>query len=82
LYGSLVAVSLAASAGAILTRALPFWYALPAVIFACLGLRAAFGMSSEARARPRLKRSIELTLAIHALGCVTMVAAILLNRAG
>ena len=82
LYGSLVAVSLGASAAAILTRALPLWYALPAVIFACLGLRAVLGMSSEPGARPRLKRSIELTLAIHALGCVTMVAAILSNFAG
>ena len=82
IYGGLVAISLAASAAAILTHALPLWYALPALIFAGLGMRAARGMSSEPRARPRLKRSIELTLAIHALGCVTMVAAILLNRIG
>ncbi len=30
-------------------------------------------------ARPRLKRSIELTLAIHALGCIALLAAILLK---
>ncbi len=82
LYGGLVAVSLAASGAAILIRVLPVWYALPAVIFAGLGVRAALGMSSEPRERPRLKRSIELTLAIHALGCVTMVAAILCDPRG
>jgi 1,4-dihydroxy-2-naphthoate octaprenyltransferase len=82
IYGGLVTISLAASAAAILAHALPLWYALPAVIFAGLGLRAALGMSGEPGARPRLKRSIELTLAIHALGCVTMVAAILLNCMG
>ena len=79
IYGGLVATSLAASAAAILTHALPLWYALPAVVFAGLGVRVALGMSGEPQARPRLKRSIELTLATHALGCVTMVAAILLN---
>ena len=36
----------------------------------------------SARRRPQLKRSIELTLAIHALGCVTLIAAILLNHGG
>jgi len=67
--------------GAIIGRhALPLWYALPAVIFAGLGLHAVRGISTESRARPRLKRSIELSLAIHALGCVTLISAILLNH--
>jgi hypothetical protein len=58
------------------------WYALPAVAFAGLGLLAARGISAERSQRPRLKRSIELTLAMHALGCATLITAILLNRGG
>ena len=45
-----------------------------------LGLRAACGISTESAGRVRLKQSIELTLAIHALGCVTLIAAILIGK--
>jgi hypothetical protein len=51
------------------------------LIFAASGLYAVRGISTDRRARPRLKRSIELSLAIHALGCVALIAAILLNHA-
>ena len=81
LYRGLIIIALAASAAAIARHALPLWYTLPALIFAGLGLRAVRGISTESRARPRLKRSIELTIVIHALGCMTLIAAILLNRA-
>jgi 1,4-dihydroxy-2-naphthoate octaprenyltransferase len=80
LYGGLVLVAFAASAAAIVYHALPGWYALPASALAGLGFYAARGISAEGAARRRLKRSIELTLAIHALGCVALIAAILLNR--
>ena len=82
IYCGLVLLALAASAAAIADRALPPWYALPAVVFAALGLHSARGISADGTGRPRLKRSIELTLAVHALGCVTLIAAILLNRGG
>jgi 1,4-dihydroxy-2-naphthoate octaprenyltransferase len=82
IYCGLVLIALAASAAAVAQRELPLWYALPALAFAGLGLHAARGISGEHTQRPRLKRSIEHTLAIHALGCVTLIAAILLNRRG
>ncbi len=80
IYRGLLFIALAASAAAIARHALPMWYALPAVALAGLGLQAARGISVEPGGRPRLKRSIELTLAIHALGCVSLITAILLNR--
>ncbi len=80
IYRGLIVIALAASVAAIVRHALPLWYSLPALIFAALGLHAVRGISAEPRARPRLKRSIELSLAIHALGCVTLIAAILLNH--
>jgi 1,4-dihydroxy-2-naphthoate octaprenyltransferase len=80
IYRGLAVTALVASGAIIGRHALPLWYALPAVIFAGLGLHAVRGISTESRARPRLKRSIELSLAIHALGCVTLISAILLNH--
>jgi 1,4-dihydroxy-2-naphthoate octaprenyltransferase len=80
IYRGLVLVALAAAGAAIGRHALPVWYALPALIFASGGLHAARGISLERSKRPQLKRGIELTLAIHALGCVTLITAILLNR--
>jgi 1,4-dihydroxy-2-naphthoate polyprenyltransferase len=82
IYCGLVMIALAASAAAIMHGALPLWYALPAVALAGLGLQAARGISVERADRPRLKRSIELTLAMHALGCASLITAILLNRPG
>ncbi len=80
IYCGLTAIALAASAAAILYGALPRWYALAALALAILGLRAALGISAQASARPRLKRCIELTLAVHALGCIAIIAAILLQH--
>jgi len=80
IYWSLTALALAASCAAILQHALPLWYAPVALALAALGLKAAFGIATEPAARPRLKRSIKLTLAIHALGCIAMLAAVLIKR--
>jgi 1,4-dihydroxy-2-naphthoate octaprenyltransferase len=79
IYWSLTLAALAASGAAIALHALPLWYSVAALALASLGLWAARGISIEAAGRPRLKRSIELTLAIHALGCVSMIAAILIR---
>jgi hypothetical protein len=49
---------------------------------ASLGLWAACGISIEPSARPQLKRSIQLSLAIHALGCSFLLLAILIQRHG
>lgn len=80
IYGALTAIAFTASIAAILHRALPLWYALPALALAGLGVRALSGISFEASARQRLKQSIELTLLTHSLGCVALIVAILSER--
>ncbi len=76
-YWGLTVVALAASGAALVRRALPLWYGVAALALASLGLLAACGISTERSGRARLKQSIELTLAIHALGCVLLIVAIL-----
>ena len=80
LYGCLTVIALAASAVAIARHALPLWYSLVAIALAGLGARAASRISTARAARPTLKQSIELTLAIQAIGCVLLGLAILLGR--
>jgi 1,4-dihydroxy-2-naphthoate octaprenyltransferase len=77
IYWGLTLVALAASDTAVALHALPLWSALAALAVASLGLWAACGISIERSGRRRLKQSIELTLAIHALGCVFLIVAIL-----
>ena len=80
IYFALTLTALAASGAAIALRALPAWYAIPAVAFAVLGMIALLGISSYRSARARLKRSIELTLAVQGVGCITLVVALLSRR--
>lgn len=82
IYLGLTATALIASAGAIALRALPWWYAVCAVVLAALGVIAARGISAERAARPQLRKSIELTLAMHALGGIALCIAILAHRFG
>jgi len=77
IYWLLTLAALVAAAPAIEVNALPLWYGIAALALAGLGLRAVTGISTERSGRGRLKRSIELTLAIHALGCVLLIVAIL-----
>jgi 1,4-dihydroxy-2-naphthoate polyprenyltransferase len=79
-YWGLTVVALAASCGAIMLHALPLWYAIAALAVTSLGLKAACGISAEQSGRRVLKRSIELTLGIHALGCVAIIVAVLSER--
>lgn len=80
IYRSLTVTALAASAAAIARHALPLWYAVPAAALAALGFVAAGRISTGPAARPRLKQTIELTLAIQAVGCLLIVIALLLER--
>jgi 1,4-dihydroxy-2-naphthoate octaprenyltransferase len=77
IYGGLTMIALAASAGAVVRHALPLWYGAAALVLACLGFWAARGISTRRAERSRLKQSIELTLAVHALGCAALIGAIL-----
>src|ERR1700679_2369359 len=65
IYRVLPLAALAASGAAIAVHALPLWYGVAALGLAGLGLRAISGITTERSGRERLKRSIELTLAIH-----------------
>ena len=80
IYRGLTVIALAASAAAVARHALPMWYLVPAVVLATLGMVAAHRISMDCSARLRLKRGIELTLAIQALGCIVMGIALLLQR--
>jgi len=80
IYLGLTAIALAASAGAIVLGALPLGYALPAAVLALAGIAAARGISLEPAGRLKLRKSIEMTLAIHALGSVALCIAVLAHR--
>jgi 1,4-dihydroxy-2-naphthoate octaprenyltransferase len=80
IYAGLTTLALAAAVGAVLQHSLPVWYALAALALAALGLWASGGISNHPSGRRRLKQSIEITLLIHALGCVTLIVAILSER--
>jgi 1,4-dihydroxy-2-naphthoate polyprenyltransferase len=79
-YWGLTLLALTASGAAILIRALPLWYTVIALAIAALGLRAASGISIAPSARRQLRRSIQLSLAIHALGCALLLVTILIQR--
>ncbi len=80
IYLALTVLALMAGAGAIALRALPWWYGACAIVLAAMGAAAARGIATEHDARPRLKKSIELTLAVHALGGIALCVAILTRR--
>jgi 1,4-dihydroxy-2-naphthoate octaprenyltransferase len=82
IYRSLTVIALGASVAAIARHVLPLWYSVPAVAFAGVGMMAARRISMDLAARSRLKQGIELTLAIQAVGCISIGLALLLRRFG
>ncbi|HUO96863.1 MAG TPA: prenyltransferase [Steroidobacteraceae bacterium] len=79
LYQFLTLVALAAAVALAVRHDLPRWSIVTALLLAAGGLKAASGISLDPAKREGLKKSIELTLAIHAVGCLTLVAAALLR---
>ena len=79
LYQFLTLVALGAAVALVVRHDLPRWAMLPALLLAAGGLQASRGISLDPERRDGLKKSIELTLAIHALGCIALVAAALLR---
>jgi 1,4-dihydroxy-2-naphthoate polyprenyltransferase len=77
IYRGLTLMALAASSAAVVVHALPLWYSAIVLALAGLGFLAASGVSTDRTRRRRLKASIQLTLAIHALGCASLIIAIL-----
>lgn len=76
IYIALHVLALAASIGAIVLGALPLWYAIAAVVLAAGGTKAALGIADVSTHRAQLQKSIEMTLAIQAVGSLILVAAI------
>ena len=72
---------LALTAGVLLLlrRDVAVWTGLPMLLLAVAGFKAAAGISLEPVRRAQLTRSIEMTLAIHAVGCLLLVTAVLLR---
>ena len=79
LYQFLTLVALASGTVLVVERDLPRLWLVAALLLAAAGLVAAHGISLDPARRAGLKRSIEMTLAIHALGCIALIAAILLR---
>jgi 1,4-dihydroxy-2-naphthoate polyprenyltransferase len=79
IYGTLTLAALGAGVALVARHDLPRWALVPALLLALGGLAAARGISLVPDARTGLRKSIELTLAIHALGCLALAAAILLR---
>jgi len=80
IYRGLTWVALIATAEAVIHRALPWWFVLPSLALAALGLVASRRISTERAARARLKQGIEMTLAVQASGCVLIIIALLVGR--
>jgi 1,4-dihydroxy-2-naphthoate octaprenyltransferase len=77
IYVALTALSTAAGAALVARGDLPLWAAVPVAVLGIGGVLASRGITLEPARREQLKRSIEMTLAIHALGSLALVGAIL-----
>jgi 1,4-dihydroxy-2-naphthoate octaprenyltransferase len=80
IYLGLTALALAANLGAVWRGDLPWWFAAVAAGLGAAGVAASSGICSMPAGRQRLRRSIERTLGIHALGSAALIAAILAPR--
>ncbi len=76
IYLALHMLALAASIGAIVLGALALWYAIAAVALAASGTMIALTIADVSTHRALLQKSIEMTLAIQAVGSLMVVAAI------
>lgn len=77
IYVALTLVSTLAGAALVARGDLPLWAAAPVALLCIGGMLASRGISLEPAKREQLKRSIEMTLAIHAIGSLALVVAIL-----
>jgi 1,4-dihydroxy-2-naphthoate octaprenyltransferase len=76
LYSLLTLASLGAGLALVWRGDLPWWAAIPVVALTAMGLAAQRGITLSPDKRAQLKKSIEMTLAIHSLGCIAFVVAI------
>ncbi len=79
LYLATHALALAAGLGAIATGTLPWWYALPAVALFAIGLKAGLGIADVREHRQQVQQSIEMTLAVQAIGSGALIVALVVG---
>jgi 1,4-dihydroxy-2-naphthoate octaprenyltransferase len=76
LYIGMHALALAGGVAAIAVGVLPWWYALPAAALFAMGLKAGLGIADVAEKRDQVQKSIEMTLAVQALGSIAVILAV------
>jgi 1,4-dihydroxy-2-naphthoate octaprenyltransferase len=80
IYAALTSIALGASLIAVKAGVLPRWYAVPALALAAVAVWALTGISAAPAGRERLTRSIRITLAVHGIGGLSLIAAVWLAR--
>lgn len=75
LYAVLTLVALGAGLALVFRGDLPWWAGIPIVVVSAIGLGAARGITLAPDKRDGLKKSIEMTLAVHSLGSIALVLA-------
>lgn len=73
LYIGMHSLALAGGLAAIAVGALPWWYALPAIALFAMGLKAGLGIADVREKREQVQKSIEMTLAVQALGSIAVI---------
>lgn len=80
IYLAMHAIGAAGALAAVALGALPWWFAVAVAALLALAVKAGLGIASVDEQREQLQKSIELTLAIQALGSVALIATIALAR--
>jgi membrane protein YdbS with pleckstrin-like domain len=65
--------ALAGGLAAIYVGVLPWWYAIPAAALFAMGVKAGLGIADVREKRGQLQKSIEMTLAVQALGSIAVI---------
>jgi len=79
-YIVMSATGLAGALAAVAVGALPLWFTAAALLLFGLSVKAGLGIASVREHRAQLQKSIELTLAIQAIGSLALLATIALAR--
>lgn len=73
LYLAMQVAALAGGLAAIYVGVLPWWYAIPAAALFAMGVKAGLGIADVREKRVQLQKSIEMTLAVQALGSIAVI---------
>ena len=73
LYLAMQVAALAGGLAAIYVGVLPWWYAIPAAALFAMGVKAGLGIADVREKREQMQKSIEMTLAVQALGSIAVI---------